>query len=249
MTDPLDRPELPVRVGRDDTPGHAAAASLKRKFSARDPFPVNALGPQESWRMFSIMSEFVRAFTVMSEAGPCVSIFGSARCRPGDESYEKAQETARLLAQNGFGVVSGGGGGIMEAANKGAAEAGGLSIGLNIELPHEQTPNLFANISMNFHYFFIRKVVFVKYSQAYVIFPGGFGTMDELFEALTLIQTSRIRSFPTFLVGRDHWRGLLDWMRTSMLGQGYISDEDLDKIAVYDEPEEVVKVIKRTLVL
>lgn len=144
----------------------------------RDPYPINELGAGESWRMFSIMSEFVQAFTAMSEAGPCVSIFGSARSAPDSYACKLAEETARLLAQNGFGVISGGGDGVMAAANKGATEAGGLSIGLNIELPHEQMPNPYANLQLDFHYFFIRKVVFVKYSQAYVILPGGFGTMD-----------------------------------------------------------------------
>jgi uncharacterized protein (TIGR00730 family) len=218
-------------------------------FSLRDPYPVNALGPGESWRMFSIMSEFVRAFSHMAEVGPCVSMFGSARAKPGDASYKMAEETARLLAQSGFGVVSGGGGGIMEAVNKGASEAGGLSIGLNIELPHEQVPNSYSNLKMDFHYFFIRKVVFVKYSQAYVVMPGGFGTMDELFEALTLIQTKRIRSFPTFLMGSDYWSGLVDFMRGSMLKSDFIIEEDLELFRIIDEPEEVVKSIKRTLVL
>ncbi|MDR2197992.1 MAG: TIGR00730 family Rossman fold protein [Deltaproteobacteria bacterium] len=218
-------------------------------FSTKDPYPVNSLGMGESWRMFSIMSEFVRAFTAMSEAGPCVSMFGSARAAPGSESYKMAEETARLLALNGFGVVSGGGGGVMEAANKGAAEAGGRSIGLNIELPHEQVPNGFSNLKLDFHYFFIRKVVFVKYSQAYVVLPGGFGTMDELFEALTLIQTRRIRAFPAILMGSSYWKGLLDWMRETLLPAGNISPEDLEQIQVVDDPETAVKRIKRTLVL
>jgi uncharacterized protein (TIGR00730 family) len=220
-----------------------------RQLFAKDPYPVDALGPNESWRMFSIMSEFVKAFTMMSEAGPCVSIFGSARTAPGDPDYEKAMETARLLAQAGFGVVSGGGGGVMEAANKGAAAAGGLSIGLNIELPHEQIPNPFANVHMNFHYFFIRKVVFVKYSQAYVVFPGGYGTMDELFESLTLIQTKRIRTFPAFLMGSDYWSGLVDWLKGTMLKGGNISKEDLDIFTIVDEPAEVVRLIKKTVIL
>jgi uncharacterized protein (TIGR00730 family) len=217
--------------------------------SLRDPYPVNALGPGESWRMFSIMSEFVRAFTAMSEAGPCVSMFGSARALPDDPAYKMAEETSKLLAQNGFGVVSGGGGGIMEAVNKGASDAGGLSIGLNIELPHEQEPNKYSNLKMDFHYFFIRKVVFVKYSQAYVVLPGGFGTMDELFEALTLIQTRRIRAFPAFLMGSDYWNGLIDWIKGSVLKKDFVSPEDLDIFQVIDDPEEVVKRIKRTLVL
>lgn len=215
----------------------------------RDPYPVDALGAGESWRMFSIMAEFVQAFTAMSEAGPCVSIFGSARTTPDDPYYKMAETTAKLLAQNGFGVISGGGGGVMEAANKGATEAGGMSIGLNIELPHEQAPNPFANLQLNFHYFFIRKVVFVKYSQAYIIMPGGFGTMDELFEALTLIQTHRIKPFPTFLMGSDYWGGLVSWMKDKMLDQKYINADDLDYFTVIDDPEEVVKSIKRTLVL
>ncbi|MDR2339345.1 MAG: TIGR00730 family Rossman fold protein [Deltaproteobacteria bacterium] len=220
-----------------------------RTFTLGDPYPVNALGTGESWRLFTIMSEFVKAFTAMSEVGPCVSMFGSARAKPGDPDYKMAEETARLLAQNGFGVVSGGGGGIMEAVNKGAAEAGGLSIGLNIELPHEQIPNSYSNLKMDFHYFFIRKVAFVKYSQAYVILPGGFGTLDELFEALTLIQTKRIRSFPAFLMGSEYWKGLMEWMKGPMLGRAFISPGDLELFQIIDEPEEVLKSIKRTLVL
>jgi uncharacterized protein (TIGR00730 family) len=220
-----------------------------QRFFAKDPYPVDALGPQESWRMFSIMSEFVRAFTMMSEAGPCVSIFGSARTAPNEPDYEAAVETSRLLVEAGFGVVSGGGGGIMEAANKGAAQAGGLSIGLNIELPHEQVPNSFANVQMNFHYFFIRKVIFVKYSQAYIVFPGGYGTMDELFESLTLIQTKRIRTFPAFLMGREYWSGLVDWIKGTMRQKGKINEEDLDIFTIVDEPEEVTRLIKKMVVL
>ena len=214
-----------------------------------DPYPINSLGAGESWRMFSIMSEFVRAFTAMSDAGPCVSLFGSARSAPDSPACQMAEKVARLLAQNGFGVISGGGDGVMAAANKGATEAGGLSIGLNIELPHEQMPNPYANLQLDFHYFFIRKVVFVKYSQAYVILPGGFGTLDELFEALTLIQTHRIRPFPAFLMGSDYWGGLVDWVKDKMLGERYISPEDLDIFTVIDEPEDVVKAIKKTLIL
>jgi len=214
-----------------------------------DPYPIDALGLGESWRIFSIMSEFVRAFTAMSEAGPCVSIFGSARSHPDSPEYRMAEELAGLLAKNGFGVISGGGGGVMAAANKGATEAGGLSIGLNIELPHEQVPNPYANLALDFHYFFIRKVVFVKYSQAYVILPGGFGTMDELFEALTLIQTQRIRPFPAFLMGSDYWGGLVGWVRDKMLDGGFISADDLDIFTVLDHPEEVVRAIKKTVII
>jgi len=221
----------------------------KPKRFGNDPYPVNALGAGESWRMFSIMSEFVKAFTAMSEAGPCVSIFGSARSAPDSPECVMAEEVARLLAQNGYGVISGGGDGVMAAANKGATEAGGLSIGLNIELPHEQMPNPYANLQLDFHYFFIRKVVFVKYSQAYVILPGGFGTMDELFEALTLLQTKRIRPFPAFLMGSDYWSGLLDWMKDKMIGGRYIAGDDLDFFTLMDSPEEVVRAIKKTIVL
>lgn len=214
-----------------------------------DPYPVNALGAGEAWRMFSIMSEFVQAFTAMSEAGPCVSIFGSARSAPDSLECHQAEEIARLLAQNGYGVISGGGGGVMAAANKGASEAGGMSIGLNIELPHEQLPNPYANLQLDFHYFFIRKVVFVKYSHAYVVLPGGMGTMDELFESLTLIQTRRIKPFPTFLVGSDYFGGLVEWMRGKMLPGHYIAPEDLDLFSVMDDPEEVVRAIKKTVIV
>lgn len=223
--------------------------SGKQKRFGNDPYPVNALGAGESWRMFLIMSEFVKAFTAMSEAGPCVSIFGSARSKPDSPECVMAEEVARLLAQNGYGIISGGGDGVMAAANKGATEAGGLSIGLNIELPHEQMPNPYANLQIDFHYFFIRKVVFVKYSQAYVILPGGFGTMDELFEALTLLQTKRIRPFPAFLMGSEYWSGLLDWMKDKMIGGRYIAPDDLDLLSVLDSPEDVVKAIKKTIVL
>ncbi|MDR1045271.1 MAG: TIGR00730 family Rossman fold protein [Candidatus Adiutrix sp.] len=223
--------------------------SDRLKRFGNDPYPVNALGAGESWRMFSILAEFVKAFTAMSEAGPCVSIFGSARSDPESPECRMAEELARLLARNGFGVISGGGDGVMAAANKGATEAGGLSIGLNIELPHEQLPNPYANLQLDFHYFFIRKVVFVKYSQAYVILPGGFGTLDELFEALTLIQTQRIRPFPAFLMGSDYWGGLVGWMRERMLGSEYITPDDLDTFTVMDKPEDVVKAIKKTIVL
>ncbi len=221
----------------------------KNKRFGNDPYPINSLGAGESWRMFSIMAEFVKAFTAMSEAGPCVSLFGSARSHPDSPECQMAEKVARLLAQNGFGVISGGGDGVMAAANKGATEAGGLSIGLNIELPHEQMPNPYANLQLDFHYFFIRKVVFVKYSQAYVILPGGFGTMDELFEALTLIQTQRIRPFPAFLMGSDYWSGLVDWLKEKMIANKYIAPDDLYFFTVMDSPEEVVRSIKKTLVL
>ena len=225
------------------------SCSNKDRWANADPYPIDSLGAGESWRMFSILSEFVRSFTAMSAAGPCVSIFGSARSRPDSPECRLAEELAGLLAKNGFGVISGGGNGVMAAANKGAAEAGGLSVGLNIELPHEQLPNPYANLPLEFHYFFIRKVVFVKYSQAYVVLPGGFGTLDELFEALTLIQTNRIRPFPTFLMGSEYWGGLIDWLRNRMLEGNFISPDDLDIFTVLDSPADVVRAIKKTVII
>ncbi|MDR2140803.1 MAG: TIGR00730 family Rossman fold protein [Deltaproteobacteria bacterium] len=241
----MDTPAAPTTP----TPPPFKRKNNRSRIEASDPFPVNDLGPGESWRMFSIMAEFVRAFTAMSNQGPCVSLFGSARSKPEDHFYQLAEKTAFLLAKHGFGVISGGGGGIMEAANKGAAEGGGVSIGLNIELPQEQVPNYYSNVRLDFHYFFIRKVVFIKYSQAYVVFPGGFGTLDELFESLTLIQTRRIRPFPTFLMGASYWEGLFSWIKDKMLGHGNISPEDLDSFTIVDEPEEVVRLIRKTVVL
>jgi len=195
-------------------------------------FVVDALSIEESWRIFRIMAEFVDAIETLSGVRNAVSIFGSARTLPEDPYYRKTELLARLLAEKGFSVITGGGGGIMEAANKGAAEAGGKSVGMNIRLPHEQKPNQYANISIDYKYFFIRKVMFVKYAMAYVILPGGFGTMDELFEALTLIQTKRIKPFPVILMGSEFWGGLVDWIRGVMLRDGKISAEDLDFLQV-----------------
>ncbi len=210
---------------------------------------VDALSIDESWRIFRIMAEFVEAVEELSRVGHAVSIFGSARVTPGDEYYEKTVELARLLAEEGFGVITGGGPGIMEAANKGASEGGGKSVGMNIRLPFEQKPNPYANISIDYNYFFIRKVMFVKYAMAYVILPGGFGTMDELFEALTLIQTKRIKGFPVILMGREYWEGLLQWLKETMLKEGKISEEDLDIVRVIDEPDKIVRHIKKFVIL
>jgi uncharacterized protein (TIGR00730 family) len=210
---------------------------------------VDALSIDESWRIFRIMAEFVEAVEELSRIGHAVSIFGSARVAPGDEYYEKTVELARLLAKEGFGVITGGGPGIMEAANKGASEEGGKSVGMNIRLPFEQKPNPYANISIDYNYFFIRKVMFVKYAMAYVILPGGFGTMDELFEALTLIQTKRIKSFPVVLMGEEYWKGLLQWLRETMLKEGKISEEDLDIVRVIDDPGDIVRHIKKFVIL
>lgn len=210
---------------------------------------VDDLTLNESWRMFQIMAEFVKGFEVMPEAFPAVSIFGSARTKPSNAIYKSTVKLARMLVENGFNVISGGGPGVMEAANLGAAEAKGKSVGLHIHLPNEQAPNEYANIQLDFRYFFIRKVMFVKYSVAYVIMPGGFGTLDELFEALTLIQTKRIRYFPVILVDSKFWKGLLDWTKETMVEEGTISKSDFDIFNVVDTPEEAVRIIKRRVVL
>jgi len=208
---------------------------------------IDQMTIKESWRLFRIMAEFVDGFEAMADVYPAVSIFGSARVRLGEPLYEKARIIARLFAQRGFDVITGGGPGLMEAANRGAAEAGGRSIGLNIQLPMEQEPNPYANIKLDFRYFFIRKVIFVKYAQAYVVLPGGFGTLDELFEAVTLIQTHRIKPFPVILVGRDYWQGLLAWMKQHLADTGKISAEDLEVMEVLEEPEEVVQAVVRVV--
>ena len=197
----------------------------------------------DAWRVFRIMGEFVEGFDTLARLGPAVSIFGSAREPQNTPYYRAAEETARRLAQAGFAVITGGGPGIMEAANKGALEAGGDSVGCNIELPFEQGMNGYVRIAINFRYFFVRKTMFVKYAEAFVIFPGGFGTMDELFEALTLIQTGKVRDFPVVLFGREYWQGLVDWLRGRMLADGKIVAGDLDLMVVTDSPEEAVAVI------
>ena len=212
-------------------------------------YVIDSLSIDESWRVFRIMAEFVDGIETLSEVHNAVTIFGSARVKADDIYYQKTELLARLLAQAGFSVITGGGGGIMEAANKGASEAGGKSVGMNIQLPFEQKPNPYANIHIHYKYFFIRKVMFVKYAVAYVIMPGGFGTMDELFEALTLIQTKKIKSFPLILMGSEYWQGLLDWVKKTMLKEGKIFPVDLDLIQVVDEPEEVVKLIKKYIIV
>jgi uncharacterized protein (TIGR00730 family) len=198
---------------------------------------------EDPWRVFRIMAEFVDSFEVLSQVGPSVTIFGSARTTPGDPYYKAAVEMARELAKNKLPVITGGGPGIMEAANRGAAEAGGKSVGLNIELPFEQKGNTFANIPLHFHYFFSRKVCFVKYSIAFVFMPGGFGTLDEFFEVLTLVQTQRIPRFPLILFGRDHWRGLLRWMKITLVAEKMIKPGDLDLFFVTDDVKDAVEKI------
>jgi uncharacterized protein (TIGR00730 family) len=202
----------------------------------------------ESWRLFKIMGEFVDGVEALHDLGPAVSIFGSARTPSDDPYYQKTVTLASMFAKNGFAVITGGGGGIMEAANKGAAEAGGRSVGLNIRLPHEQMPNLYADVQMEFKYFFIRKVMFVKYAGAYIAMPGGFGTLDELFEAVTLIQTHRIKPFPVILVGSDYWGGILDWIRSELLTRKTISPQDLDIFRLMDDPDEIVDAVKKVVI-
>ncbi|NOZ21288.1 MAG: TIGR00730 family Rossman fold protein [Planctomycetes bacterium] len=200
---------------------------------------------KDTWRVFRIMSEFVEGYETLGKVGPRVSIFGSARTKRRSKYYRLAERVARGLVKAGFAVVTGGGSGIMEAANKGAAEAGGISVGLNIELPHEQRPNPYANVPISFHYFFARKVMFVKDSLGFIIFPGGFGTMDELMESLTLIQTGRTQQFPVVLVGSSYWRGFVQWIKGAMLKEKCISPRDLDLFRIKDDPKEIVDAIAR----
>jgi uncharacterized protein (TIGR00730 family) len=209
---------------------------------------IDQIKPQESWRVFRIMAEFVDGIETLSSLEPAVTIFGSARSKPGDKYYTMAEELGRLLAKEGFAVITGGGPGIMEAANKGAKEAGGQSIGLNIVLPFEQKLNTYTNVHINFRYFFVRKVMFVKYAISYVIFPGGFGTLDELFEALTLIQTDKLKPFPVIMIGPEYWDGLLNWINDTMLQQGMISPEDRWIFTLVDSPRDAVEIIKNSKV-
>jgi uncharacterized protein (TIGR00730 family) len=199
---------------------------------------------EDPWRIFRIMSEFVDSFQTMSQAGPAVTIFGSARTKPTDKYYRAAVEIAKGLAKHNLTVVTGGGPGIMEAANKGAAQGGGKSVGLNIELPHEQSGNRFANVPIHFHYFFARKVCFVKYSLGFIYMPGGFGTLDEFFEVLTLVQTQRIPKFPLILFGRDHWKGLLAWMKKELEQKQFISPGDLGLVIITDDVDETIAIIR-----
>lgn len=202
------------------------------------------LPSEEPWRIFRIMAEFVEGFEELASVGPAVSIFGSARVGPGDRYYELAVETAELIAKAGLAVITGGGDGIMEAANKGASKADGKSVGLNIELPMEQAPNKYQNLSLHFRYFFCRKVMFLKYANGFIVFPGGFGTMDEFFESLVLIQTLKQAYFPVVLMGSDYWKGLIDWVENVMLKEhGYISPEDMDVFTIVDEPQKAVDII------
>lgn len=212
-------------------------------------FVVDDFSIRDSWRIFRIISEFVDGFETLAEIYPAVSVFGSSQITESDPVYQVGRTLGRLLAENGFSVITGGGPGAMEAANRGAFEAKGKSIGLCIQLPKEQAPNPYTNTRLDFRYFFIRKVMFVKYAVAYVILPGGFGTLDELFEALTLIQTHRIRPFPLILLGRDYWKDLMSWIKKTMLTHKMIAPGDLNLVQITDDPEEAVAAIKRIVIL
>ena len=212
-------------------------------------FVIDDLKLTESWRLFRILGEFVEGVEKLHELGPAVSIFGSARIKPDDPVAKKAERIAELFARNKFAVITGGGGGVMEAANKGAAKAGGPSVGLNIKLPFEQAPNPHADIQIEFNYFFIRKGMFIKYAYAYIAMPGGFGTLDEIFEVITLIQTRRVKPFPIILVGSDYWSGLLDWINERLKAPGMISPNDTDIFKIMDDPEEIVETVKRIVIV
>ncbi len=206
-------------------------------------YPINDFKTGESWRLFKIMGEFVEGIDALHKLGPAVSIFGSARTTPDHPYYKKAYELAALFARNDFSVITGGGPGIMEAANKGATDEKADSIGLNIFLPFEQNPNPFATTQIEFKYFFVRKVMFLKYAQAFIIMPGGFGTLDELFETITLIQTKRIRKMPIILVCTEYWEGLVDWIKQRLLADQMISEADMSLFHMLDDPEEIVRIV------
>jgi uncharacterized protein (TIGR00730 family) len=198
----------------------------------------------DPWRVMRIQAEFVEGFGLLAEMGMAVSIFGSARTKPDEAEYKLADNIAQGLVKAGYAIITGGGPGVMEAANKGASEAGGVSVGLGIELPMESGLNDYVNVGVEFRYFFVRKTCFIKYSQAFVVLPGGYGTMDELFEAVTLVATGKITKFPIVLVGSAYWSGLLDWLKTTMLAEGKIGQDELSLLHIADDPDEVVKIIK-----
>jgi uncharacterized protein (TIGR00730 family) len=221
--------------------GATAPATEDEKLLERPPIPEFL--DTDPWRALRILSEFVEGFDAMAKVGPAVTVFGSARTKPDSPYYETARTIGRRLAEAGYAVITGGGPGAMEAANRGCREGGGLSVGCNIELPHEQGMNAYVDLGVEFRYFFARKVMFVKYADGFIILPGGFGTLDELFEALTLIQTGKVRHFPVVLVGRSYWEGLIAWIRESLLASGAVAESDLDLLHLTDDPDEAVAMV------
>jgi uncharacterized protein (TIGR00730 family) len=232
---------MPFRLSHPNTPGTEDEQLLQQVPSPEE--REEAVRVSDSWRVLRIMGEFVWGFDNLADVRDGVTIFGSARTKDGTPYYEQARETGRLLAEHKIPVITGGGPGIMEAGNKGANEANGLSIGCNIELPFEQRGNAFANRALYFKFFFVRKTMFVKYSTAFIVFPGGYGTLDELFEALTLIQTGKVSNFPVILFGKSYWQGMVDWLRQTVVGAGNVSPPDLDLFHVTDDPREAVKFV------
>ena len=222
---------------------HSSRTPDDRKLLMQQPVADTAFLDSDAWRALRIMGEFIEGFDTLARLGPAVSIFGSARTGSDDPMYETARKLAAGLSDQGFTIITGGGPGIMEAANRGAKEAKGVSVGLAIELPREHGPNPYVDIAQYFRYFFVRKTMFVKYAQAFVIFPGGFGTFDELFESLTLVQTGKIDHFPIILYGSEYWSGLLDWLRSTVIPAGNVSASDLDLFRVSDDIEEIVEII------
>jgi hypothetical protein len=217
---------------------------VKKKITHKD-FIKDDFTKEDTWRIFRIMSEFVEGFEVLSQVGEAVSIFGSSRTKPGTKYYALAEEIAYLLAKEGYAIITGSGPGLMEAANKGARRAKGQSVGLNIQIPSQQKPNKYVDMLLDFHYFFIRKVMFVKYAKAFVILPGGYGTLDEFTEALNLIQTERISKFPVIVFNREFWKGMVDWMQNTVVKHGNITKEEMNMFTVVDSPREVVAAIKK----
>ena len=234
-TEPVLDPPEPSKETEDER-------FLESRIEEIESSPVFTVG-RDSWRVFRIMGEFVEGFDALSDLGPCVSFFGSARVTPADPMYWQCVETARRMGDAGYGIITGGGPGMMEAANRGAKEAGVASVGANIELPFEQGQNKFVELGIDFRYFFVRKTMFVKYAQGFVIFPGGFGTLDELFESLTLIQTSKVHNFPVVMFGTDYWGGLMDWIKDKLVEERKISPADIDLMYLTDSPEDAVQFV------
>ncbi|MCW2769864.1 MAG: family Rossman fold protein [Aeromicrobium sp.] len=234
MTERRSHRQGPVQLRRDQIP---ESTTDQRLLDSRGPTDWVHTDP---WRVLRIQAEFIEGFGALAELGPAVSVFGSARTRPDDPMYDNARLIAEKLCAAGYAVITGGGPGAMEAANRGASECGGVSVGLGIELPHEQGMNEWVDLGVNFRYFFVRKTMFVKYAQGFIVLPGGFGTMDELFEALTLTQTGKVTSFPIVLFGTEYWSGLIDWLRDSMLADGKVSESDIDMLHLTDDVDEAV---------